>query len=63
MNNQTTILKVVQNQVYFRLNYDRSFYANNNRENINVSSDIQTVPIGFVMSVQPSIDRKNKKLF
>jgi MSHA type pilus biogenesis protein MshL len=56
MNNQTAILKVAQNQVYFRLRYDKQVSLNVNRENISVSSDIQTVPIGLVMSVQPSID-------
>lgn len=56
MNNQTAILKVAQNQVYFRLNYDKQLNLAVNRESINVSSDIQTVPIGLVMSVQPSID-------
>lgn len=56
MNNQTAILKVAQNQVYFRLNYDKQMNLHNQRENISVSSDIQTVPIGLVMSVQPSID-------
>ncbi|MBM3632896.1 MAG: hypothetical protein FJX03_04215 [Alphaproteobacteria bacterium] len=57
MNNQTAILKVAQNQVYFRLNYDKQLNLSANRESINVSSDIQTVPIGLVMSVQPSIDQ------
>lgn len=56
MNNQTAILKVAQNQVYFRLNYDKQLNLLGNRETINVSSDIQTVPIGLVMFVQPSID-------
>ena len=56
MNNQTAILKVAQNQVYFRLNYDQQLNLTVNRESINVSSYIQTVPIGLVMSVQPSID-------
>lgn len=56
MNNQTAILKVAQNQVYFRLNYDRTTGVQNNLQNTSVSSDIQTVPIGLVMSVQPSID-------
>jgi general secretion pathway protein D len=56
MNNQTAILKVAQNQVYFRLNYDKQYSTKVEREDIRVSSDIQTVPIGLVMSVQPSID-------
>jgi general secretion pathway protein D len=58
MNNQTAILKVAQNQVYFRLNYDKQLNIAVNRESINVSSDIQTVPIGLVMSVQPAIDHE-----
>lgn len=58
MNNQNAILKVAQNQVYFRLNYDRQYSMNVNRENVSVSSDILTVPIGLVMSVQPSIDHE-----
>jgi general secretion pathway protein D len=56
MNNQTAILKVAQNQVYFRLNYDKQLSLMVNRESVSVSSDIQTVPIGLVMSVQPAID-------
>jgi len=57
LNNQTAILKVAQNQVYFRLNYDKQLNLSVDRESINVSSDIQTVPIGLVMSVHPSIDQ------
>ncbi len=56
LNNQSAILKVAQNQVYFRLRYDKQYTLNNMRESFNVASDIQTVPIGLVMSVQPSID-------
>ena len=56
MNNQTAILKVAQNQVYFRMNYDKQFSTTVNLNNVSVSSDIQTVPIGLVMSVHPSID-------
>ena len=56
MNNQAAILKVAQNKVYFRLNYDKVFNTNSNFENMSVSSDIQTVPIGLMMLVQPSID-------
>jgi len=56
MNNQAAILKVAQNKVYFRLNYDKMYNSQNNRESTTVSSDIQTVPIGLIMLVQPSID-------
>jgi general secretion pathway protein D len=56
MNNQAAILKVAQNKVYFRLNYDKMYNSQNSRESTTVSSDIQTVPIGLIMLVQPSID-------
>lgn len=56
MNNQVAILKAAQNQVYFRLHYDKQFYVHAHRENVSVTSDIQTVPVGWVLTVQPSID-------
>ena len=56
MNNQAAILKVAQNKVYFRLNYDKIYNSQTTRESTTVSSDIQTVPIGLIMMVQPSID-------
>lgn len=62
LNNQTAILKVAQNEVYFRLNYNRQYNTNVARESFNVSSDIQTVPIGLVMSVQPSIDEETGEI-
>ncbi|CAO5676052.1 MAG: Type 3 secretion system secretin [Holosporales bacterium] len=58
MNNQIAVLKVAQNKVYFKLNYDRQFSMKNDFENFNLSSDIHTIPIGLIMSVQPSIDEE-----
>jgi MSHA type pilus biogenesis protein MshL len=62
MNNQTAILKVAQNQVYFRINYDKQFSTAVQQQSVNISSDIQTVPIGLVMSVQPSIDPETNEI-
>jgi general secretion pathway protein D len=62
MNNQAAILKVAQNQVYFRLHYDKQYNTKVDRESVSVSSDIQTVPIGLVMSVQPSIDNDSGEI-
>ena len=56
LNNQTAILKVARNEVYFKLNYTKTSNINTARDTFNVSSDIQTVPIGLIMTVQPSID-------
>ncbi len=60
MNNQAAVLKVAQNHVYFKLNYDKTYGSTtSDRTDISVSSDIRTVPIGLVMFVQPSIDTSN----
>ncbi|MBP9753078.1 MAG: hypothetical protein KBD31_04655 [Proteobacteria bacterium] len=60
MNNQIAVLKVAQNSVYFKLNYDKQITSGaNNLQNLSLSSDVQTVPIGLVMSVQPSIDEES----
>ena len=60
MNNQAAVIKIAENQVYFKLNYDKVYSSrDSNREDVNVSSDIKTIPIGLVMFVQPSIDIKN----
>ena len=59
MNNQSAVLKVATNQVFFRIDYDREVGSLTSREREHVSSEIQTVPIGLVMIVQPSINVKN----
>jgi general secretion pathway protein D len=59
MNNQSAVLKVATNQVFFRLDYDREYGYQNLREREHVSSEVQTVPIGLVMVVHPSINVKN----
>jgi len=57
INNQAALLKVATNRVFFRINYDRDYsFENSSREREHVSSEIQTVPIGLVMVVQPSIN-------
>lgn len=62
LNNHTAILKVAQNQVYFRLHYDKQYNLSVDRESVSVKSDIQTLPIGLVMSVHPSIDAATSKI-
>lgn len=62
MNNQSAVLKVAKNHVYFRINYNKHYYTKNDREDFTLGSDIQTIPIGLVMSVQPSIDPINRNV-
>lgn len=58
MNNQIAVLKVAQNKVYFKLNYSRQISEKHEFDSSNFSSDIHTIPIGLIMSVQPSIDEE-----
>jgi MSHA biogenesis protein MshL len=55
LNNQTALLKVVDEIVYFNLTQDIIEASDNNPQRTIVTSEIQTVPVGFVMSVTPQI--------
>lgn len=54
LNNQTALLKVVNNLVYFTVKADTSQNANNTTTTFTTTP--QTVPIGVVMSVLPQIN-------
>ncbi len=56
LNNHSSVLKVATNRVFFKLNYYREIGSDDNPGYERASSQIQTVPIGLVMVVQPSID-------
>ncbi|PFX10334.1 Type II secretion system protein D, partial [Stylophora pistillata] len=56
MNNQSAVLKVATNQVFFRIDYTREVGSNDRDPVERASSQIQTVPIGLVMVVHPSIN-------
>jgi general secretion pathway protein D len=63
MNNQAGVLKVAQNHVYFQLNYEKNYINDNsNRQEVLVSSNIKTVPLGLVLFVIPSIDMDDKTI-
>ena len=55
LNNQTALLKVVDEVVYFSLTQDIVEASDNNPERTTVTSEIKTVPVGFIMSVTPQI--------
>lgn len=61
LNNQAALLKVATNFVFFKIQYSRergpqdAHHLGGDIER--ASSQIQTVPIGLVMSVQPTVDR------
>jgi MSHA biogenesis protein MshL len=55
LNNQTALLKVVDNNVYFTISADVTPATKNSFEKIVYTSQLHTVPVGFVMSVTPQI--------
>lgn len=67
MNNHPAILKVAENQVYFRIKYDQQVIPDSTNKTtlttlITAESEIQTVPIGLVMTVQPVIDFEKEEI-
>jgi len=56
LNNQTALLKVVDNKVYFTVDLDVTPATTNSPETRTYTTTINTVPVGFVMSVTPQID-------
>ena len=54
LNNQTSVLKVVDNRVYFTVNVERQ--RSENKDEIITETQIHTVPVGLVMNVTPYID-------
>lgn len=56
LNNQTSLLKVVDERVYFSLEREVVEGTDNNAEREIITSEIRTVPVGFVMSVTPQIN-------
>ncbi len=55
INNQTSILKVVDNRVYFTTEVEEKEGTDNSAPKTTYTSTIHTVPVGFVMNVTPYI--------
>ncbi|MBT4860290.1 MAG: pilus (MSHA type) biogenesis protein MshL [Gammaproteobacteria bacterium] len=55
LNNQTSILKVVDNRVYFTTEVEEKDGTDNNAAETTFTTTIHTVPVGFVMNVTPFI--------
>jgi MSHA biogenesis protein MshL len=55
LNNQTSILKVVNNRVYFTTTVTTTPGTSTANAVTNVNTEIKTVPVGFVMNVTPYI--------
>jgi len=55
LNNQSSVLKVVDNRVYFTVNVERQ--RTDEQDEIITETEIHTVPVGLVMNVTPFISR------
>jgi len=55
MNNQMALLKVVDNQVYFTVQADTSTGDNGGAAVTTFTTEVHTVPVGFMMSVTPFV--------
>jgi len=66
INNQTAVLKVARNEVYFVTSAKFPNIVNNNGAVVSgtpvFSSTPKTVPVGLVMTVQPSINIENDRI-
>ncbi len=59
INNQSAILKVVDNEVYFTTDVEAVPGSVNQNASIAVDTNVHTVPVGFVMAVTPFIDEND----
>lgn len=59
LNNQTSILKVADNKVYFEISADSTTDQSGN-VTTTFTSSLKTVPVGFVMNVTPFITADNE---
>lgn len=59
MNNQQAVLTFAENRVFFNLDVqkeDNTSTTGTSNSNITVKSEVKTVPIGIIMTLQPSIN-------
>jgi general secretion pathway protein D len=60
LNNQSALLKVAHNEVVYMPELQKQYGSRDSPNAMDfLSANIKTIPIGLVMTVQPSIDRKN----
>lgn len=68
MNNQTAILKVAENEVFFELDVEREEDDDtavgdaDTNDILSIDSEIRTLPIGLVLAVQPAINLKQERV-
>lgn len=59
INNQSALLKVVDNEVYFTTDVEAVPGSVNQNATVAIDTDVNTVPVGLVMAVTPFIDEND----
>ncbi len=62
INNQSASLNVATNKVFFELDIDREIDLDTHIETIEIESTINTVPVGVLINVQPSINLEKRTI-
>ncbi|MDX1948890.1 MAG: hypothetical protein SFT90_00120 [Rickettsiales bacterium] len=66
LNNQTAVLNFSKNEVYFTVSLGdqqtNSGIGGVDNRNVSISSEIKTVPIGMILTIQPSIDLQRNEI-
>lgn len=63
LNNQSAVLKVAKNEVIYIPSLQKQYATNLNNNNFDfMSTTLHTIPIGLIMSVVPSIDRRTNSV-
>lgn len=62
INNQTAILKVVDNEVYFTVKVETRDATDNTQARETIETQVHTVPVGLIMSVTPQISESDNVL-
>lgn len=62
LNNQPALLKVAKNEVFFQVEVEHMYAAAEKPDSQTTTSQIQTIPIGLVMTVQPSVNTETEEI-
>ena len=62
LNNQSAVLNVATNRVYFDIDVEREVDEDTNIETFTIDSEIKSVPEGVLINVQPSINLENRTI-
>lgn len=62
LNNQSAVLNVATNRVFFEIDLDRETDDDTGDVTLEIDTDIKSVPEGVLINVQPSINLENKTI-